>query len=61
MTKQTVIKNEGLVKAFKKYQERYLVMGKKANISKFLPEVLFRTMRLEDDPITRKEAKALFR
>lgn len=61
MTKQTVTKNKGLLLAFKKYQERYLIMGKKPNIAKFLPEVLFRTIRLEDDPITRKEAKALFR
>jgi len=60
MTKQTVVKNRGLGLAFKRYQERYIVMGKKPNIAKFLPEVLFRTMRLEDDPITRKEAKALF-
>lgn len=61
MTKQMVIKNQGLVEAFKKYQQRYLVVGKKPNNAKFLPEVLFRTMRLENDPITRKEAKALFR
>ncbi len=61
MTKQTVTKNKGLVQAFKSYQERYLIVGKKPNLTKFLPEVLFRTMRLEDDPITRKEAKALFR
>lgn len=61
MTSQTVVKNKGLVQAFKKYQKRYLAVGKKPYIAKFLPEVLFRTMRLEDDPITRKEAKALFR
>lgn len=61
MTKQTVTKNTELVTAFKRYQKRYLAVGKKPNITKFLPEVLFRTMRLEDEPITRKEAKALFR
>lgn len=61
MTKQTVIKNQGLLRAFKKYQERYLAMDKKPNIAKFLPEVLFRTIKLEDDPITRKQAKALFK
>lgn len=61
MTKQTVVKNKGLVQAFKRYQERYLVVGKKPNVARFLPEVLFRTMKLEDDPITRKKAKALFR
>lgn len=61
MTKQTVVKNKGLLLAFKRYQKRYLVVGKKPNIAKFLPEVLFRTMRLENDPITRKEAEALFR
>ena len=61
MTTQAVIKNKGLLQAFRSYQERYLRVGKKPNIAKFLPEVLFRTMRLEGESISRKEAKALFR
>lgn len=61
MTIQTVIKNQGLIKAFKRYQKRYLTMNKKPNIAKLLPEVLFRTIKLENDPITRKQAKALFK
>ncbi len=60
MTKRAVVKNKSLVYAFKRYQERCLAVGKKPNMAKFLPEILFRTMRLEDDLITRKKAKALF-
>jgi hypothetical protein len=46
---------------YKRYHERYLIIGKKPNIAKFLPEVLFRTMKLKDMAITRKEARTLFR
>lgn len=60
MTRQLVSKKKRLVEAFKKYQERYLAKGKKPNITKLLPEVLFRTMKLEGEKITRKQAKALF-
>ncbi len=52
---------KGLLKAFKKYQERYLTIGRKPDLKKFLPEVLYRTMRLEGEAITQKEAHALFR
>lgn len=53
-------KNKGLLKAFKRYQERYLSVGKKPDITKFLPEIVYRTMRLEGEKITRKQARALF-
>jgi len=51
-------KNKGLLHAFIKYQKR---SSKKTNWKKFLPEIVYRTMRLEGDHMTRKEAKALFR
>ncbi len=49
--------NNGLLAAFIKYQKR---SKKKTNWSKILPEIIYRTMRLEGEHITRKEAKALF-
>jgi len=61
MTTKVVQKNRSLLSAFKKYKERYLNVGKKPDIKKFLPEVLYRTMRLEGEEITRKEALALFK
>lgn len=61
MTEQVLRKNETLLKAFRRYQRRYLNVGKKPDIKKFLPEVLYRTMRLEGEKITRKEAEALFK
>ncbi len=62
MTTITLVnKNKGLLSAFKRYQKRYLTVGKKPNVKKSLPEILFRTMRLEGEKITRKEAQALFR
>lgn len=54
-------KNKNLIQAFKVYQKRYLSMGKMPNIAKLLPEVVFRTMRLEGEPITRKEVKTLYK
>jgi len=56
-------KNKKLVQAFLKYQKRTGKSGKKRDWSKFLPEILYRTMRLrlEGEKITRKEAKTLFR
>ncbi len=54
-------KNRSLLKAFKRYRERYIISGKKPNSSKFFPEILYRTMKLEGEKITKKEAKALFR
>lgn len=62
MTKMTLTqKNKGLIKAFKKYNKRYLSVGKKPDMKKFLPEILYRTIRLEGEEITRKEAQALFK
>lgn len=55
------IKNKSLIKVFKRYRQRYIVGGKKPDNKKFLPEILYRTMRLEGEKITKKEAKALFR
>lgn len=59
-TIQAIQKNKGLLDAFKRYQKRYLSAGKKPDIKKFLPEIVYRTMRLEGEKITRKEAQALF-
>lgn len=61
MTPTQVLKNKGLVKAFKRYQKRFLAVGKRPDVTKFFPEILYRTMRLEGEKITRKEAQALFR
>ena len=58
---QLANKHKNLIQAFKKYQKRYFDVGKKSNIKKFFPEILFRTMRLEGETISRKNAKALFR
>lgn len=58
---QLVKKNKGLVKAFKRFNERYLSVSKKPNITKFIPEIVYRTMRLEGEKITRKYIQALFK
>lgn len=58
---QLVHKDKGLVKAFKRYNKRYLSVGKKPDVKKLLPEVLYSTMRLEGEQITRKEAQALYK
>lgn len=58
---QLVSKNKGLIQAFKNFKKRYLTVGKKPDLGKFLPEIVYRTMRLEGDQITRKEARALFK
>ena len=61
MTISHVQKNRGLTQAFKRYQKRYLALGKKPNVKKFLAKDLYHTMRLEGEKISRKEANALFR
>ncbi len=61
MTTQLVNKNKGLLKAFRRYNKRYLAVGKKPDVKKFFPEIVYRTMRLEGEKITKKEARALFR
>ena len=60
-TRQLIRKNKNLIRAFKRYQERYLDAGKKPDVTKFLPEIVYRTMRLEGENITMKQAKTLFR
>ncbi|MEK7534545.1 MAG: hypothetical protein AAB600_04365 [Patescibacteria group bacterium] len=60
-TLQLIRKNKGLIKAFRRYQKRYLSVGKKPDITKFLPEDLYHTMRLEGEKITRKQVQALFK
>lgn len=60
-TSQLVHKNNRLVQAFRLFKKRYLATGKKPNFKKFLPDILYRTMRLEGEEITKKEAQALFR
>jgi len=61
MTVKKMKKNKRLVSAFKKYQKRSGSRAKKMSWKNFLPEIIFRTMRLEGEQITRKESKALFR
>ena len=57
---QLVQKDKGFIKAFQRYQRRYLSVGKKPNIKKLLPDDLYSTMRLEGEKITKKEAQAIF-
>ena len=59
MIAKVVKKNKNLLSAFRRYKERYLNMGKKPDLTKFLPEVLYRTMRLEGEKIARKETQSL--
>ncbi len=58
---QLVHQDKGLLTAFKRYQKRYLSVGKKPDVKKFLPIDLYSTMRLEGEKITKKAAQALFR
>lgn len=58
---QLVNKNKALIQAFRTFKKRYLNMDKKPDLRKFLPEIVYRTMRLEGEQITRKEARALFK
>lgn len=62
MTVNQLIHNDkGLVQAFKRYQKRYLSVGEKPGIKRFLPEIVYRTMRLEGEKITKKQSQALFK
>ena len=54
-------KNKGLLSAFRQYKKRYLSVGKKPNIKKFLPNDLYHTMKLEGEKITRKQVQILFK
>lgn len=58
---QFVNKNRGLVQAFRTFKERYLNVGKKPDLKKFLPEDVYHTMRLEGEKISRKQAQSLFK
>ena len=58
---QLVQKDQGLIKAFRRFRERYLAAGKKFDLKKFHPEIVYRTMRLEGEQITRKEVQTLFK
>jgi len=57
---QLIRKNKGLIKAFKSYQKRYINVGKRPDLTKSFPEIVYRTTRLEGEVITRKQAQALF-
>jgi len=59
--KQSFSANKGLLKAFRRYNKRYLAVGKKVNVKKLLPDDLYSTMRLEGEKITKKEARILFK
>ena len=61
MTVVQLTQSKGLVQAFKRYQKRYLSVGKKPEIRHFLPEIVFRTMRLEGEKITKKQSQAFFK
>lgn len=61
MTIIQLVKDTALLKAFKRFNKRYLKMAKRPDVRKFLPEILYRTMRLEGEKITKKQAEALFR
>ncbi|HSW87963.1 MAG TPA: hypothetical protein VLG12_02255 [Candidatus Saccharimonadales bacterium] len=58
---QLLSKHKKLLQAFKSYQERYLNLGKKPDITKLFPDDLYHTMRLEGENISKKQAQALFR
>lgn len=52
--------NKHLLKAFGRYQKRYLTVGKQPSTQKFFPEIIYRTMRLEGEKISRKQVQTLF-
>lgn len=60
-TLQLIRKNKGLLKAFKRYRKRYINVGKKPDIKRFLPDDLYHTMRLEGEKVTRGQVQALFK
>ena len=61
MTIKSLEKNKSLIKAFERYQKRYLSVGKKPNIKHLLPDDLYHTMRLEGEKISHKLVKTLFK
>lgn len=58
---QLIRNNKALVKAFERFQKRYLRVGKKPDVKKLLPDDLYSTMRLEGETITKKEARELYK
>lgn len=61
MTTVQLVKNQSLLKAFKRFNKRFLAMAKKPDVRKFLAEDLYHTIRLEGEKITKKQAQSLFR
>ncbi len=61
MTTTQILKDKGLVIAFKRYRRRYLSAGKKPDVTKLLAYDLYSTMRLEGEKITKEEAQALYK
>ncbi len=55
----STITNRSLLKAFRRYRQRYMASGKKPNIKKLFANDLYHTTRLEGEKITKKEAKIL--
>lgn len=55
------IKDKNLLKAFKRYKQRFIASGKKPNVKKLFANDLYHTTRLEGEKITKREARALFR
>ncbi len=59
MTIRKVQNDKALLEAFARYQMKKS-RGVKFDFRKFFPEIVYRTMRLEGEHITRQEAQALF-
>jgi hypothetical protein len=57
----TVRRDSNLIKAFKRYKQRFIASGKKPDVRKLFANDLYHTTRLEGEKITKKEARALFR
>lgn len=53
-------KHKELLQAFKSYQERYINVGKKPDITKLFSNDLYHTMRLEGEQISKKQVQAIF-
>ena len=56
------MKQTRLQKAYKQYQKKKVT--KRASLSAFrlaMPEIVFRTTKLEGEPVTRKMVRALFK
>lgn len=58
---QLVRKDKGLVKAFQRFKEWYFSIGKKPDVKKLFPDLLYSEMRSGGEKITRKQAEASFK